>query len=79
MLNRNTLLNLDDTALLRYCRQETFRSSGPGGQHRDKTDSAVRLTLESESIYRRHVCRVARIMEAWPKRPSLCGFRGACA
>ena len=37
-------LALDDEQLLAQCRQERFRVSGPGGQHRNKTDSAVRLT-----------------------------------
>ena len=33
----------DDT-LLSKCKVETFRSSGKGGQHANKTESAVRLT-----------------------------------
>ena len=33
----------DDT-LLSECKIETFRSSGKGGQHANKTESAVRLT-----------------------------------
>ena len=33
----------DDT-LLSECKVETFRSSGKGGQHANKTESAVRLT-----------------------------------
>ena len=32
-----------DEDLLRECEIETFRSSGPGGQHVNKTESAVRL------------------------------------
>lgn len=36
------LPELDDD-LLRECEVETFRSSGPGGQHVNKTESAVRL------------------------------------
>lgn len=32
-----------DDDLLRQCEIETFRSSGPGGQHVNKTESAVRL------------------------------------
>ena len=32
-----------DEDLLRECELETFRSSGPGGQHVNKTESAVRL------------------------------------
>ncbi len=32
-----------DDALLAECRVETFRSGGPGGQHQNTTDSAVRL------------------------------------
>jgi peptide chain release factor 2 len=33
-----------DDDLLRECEVDTFRSSGPGGQHVNKTESAVRLT-----------------------------------
>ncbi len=44
MLHRNDILKMDDETLLRNCRQECYRASGPGGQHRNKTDSAVRLT-----------------------------------
>jgi peptide chain release factor 2 len=32
-----------DEDLLRECELETFKSSGPGGQHVNKTESAVRL------------------------------------
>ncbi len=37
------LLPESDDDLLRQCEVETFRSSGPGGQHVNKTESAVRL------------------------------------
>ena len=35
---------LDDAALLAQCAVEAFRSGGPGGQHANRTASAVRLT-----------------------------------
>lgn len=34
----------EDDVLLAECRVETFRAGGPGGQHQNKTESAVRLT-----------------------------------
>jgi peptide chain release factor 2 len=39
------MINLPDSdeELLRECELETFKSSGPGGQHVNKTESAVRL------------------------------------
>lgn len=36
-------LHLDDTALFAQCEFDRFRASGPGGQKRNKTESAVRL------------------------------------
>ena len=38
------ILPESDEDLLRECDVQTFRSSGPGGQHVNKTESAVRLT-----------------------------------
>jgi len=36
-------LELSDAELLAQCDVDTFRASGPGGQKRNKTDSAVRM------------------------------------
>lgn len=38
-----TYLHLSDEVLLGQCEVDRFRASGPGGQKRNKTDSAVRL------------------------------------
>lgn len=38
--------------LLRDCDVETYRASGPGGQHRNKTESAVRMTHRPTGITR---------------------------
>ena len=37
-------LSLPQEALLAECDEEFFTSGGPGGQHRNKTESGVRLT-----------------------------------
>ncbi len=39
-----------DDDLLRECEVDTFRSSGPGGQHVNKTESAVRLRHQPSGI-----------------------------
>ncbi|XP_022932469.1 uncharacterized protein LOC111438876 [Cucurbita moschata] len=36
-------LILSDEELMRQCEMDTFKASGPGGQHRNKRESAVRL------------------------------------
>jgi hypothetical protein len=40
---RDDWLRLDDAALLKECRQERYRASGPGGQRRNKVETAIRL------------------------------------
>ncbi|GKV09155.1 hypothetical protein SLEP1_g20699 [Rubroshorea leprosula] len=36
-------LKLSDQELMRQCEMDTFKASGPGGQHRNKRESAVRI------------------------------------
>lgn len=47
---RPELVALDDAALLKACRVDTLRGSGPGGQHRNKTESGVRLTHVASGV-----------------------------
>ena len=68
----------DDGALLAECRVETFRAGGPGGQHQNVTDSAVRLThlptgisvivRESRSQHRNRKTALARLRAALEER-----------
>jgi protein subunit release factor B len=68
--------------LLRDCEVETYRASGPGGQHRNKTESAVRMTHRPTGIVRvatehrsqlrnRQLAleRIARALEARRRKP----------
>ncbi len=42
-MNPSDLVPEDDETLLAACDVEPFRGSGPGGQHRNKTETGVRL------------------------------------
>ncbi|MBI3393945.1 MAG: peptide chain release factor-like protein [Nitrospirae bacterium] len=67
----------DRETLERHVRIDTFRGSGPGGQHRNVTDSAVRLThlpsrivvtaTESRSQHRNRERAFARLIERLEK------------
>jgi len=48
--DRDAHLLATDEALVADCAVETYRASGPGGQHRNKTESAVRLTHRSTGV-----------------------------
>ena len=43
-------LELSDEELLSQCRVETYKASGPGGQKRNKTSSAVRIRHEPTGL-----------------------------
>jgi RF-1 domain len=42
-VERNDWLRLDNAALLKQCREERYRASGPGGQRRNRVETAVCL------------------------------------
>ena len=48
--DRDVWLRLDDAALLRQCREERYRASGPGGQRRNKVETAIRLHHRPSSL-----------------------------
>src|SRR5437868_14775003 len=73
-MTRNTWFSLNDANLLAQCEVDTYRASGPGGQKRNKTSSAVRIrhlptgliviAEESRSQHENRVRALRRIRQA---------------
>jgi len=51
MSTRTQLLRLSDAELLKLCEVQAYKGSGPGGQHRNKTNSGVKLRLGTIESY----------------------------
>jgi RF-1 domain len=49
-MSRRTWTSLNDQELLAQCLVDTYRASGPGGQKRNKTSSAVRIRHPPSSL-----------------------------
>ena len=50
MIDRDLLLTMPVDEFCRCCTVSLFKASGPGGQHRNKTFSAVRLQLNGSAL-----------------------------
>lgn len=50
MVERDTILSMSDDELSRLCRLEFIKATGNGGQKRNKTSSAVRVTLDEYGL-----------------------------
>ena len=50
MNDRDLQLSLPETEFIRFCTLDFFKSSGAGGQHRNKTSSAVRVTHKETGL-----------------------------
>ena len=50
MTDRNNLLLLEEQEFLKHCLCDFYKARGPGGQKKNKTESAVRLTLKESPI-----------------------------
>src|SRR5436309_14032926 len=71
---RSSWTSLIDEQLLNQCKLDTYRASGPGGQKRNRTSSAVRLrhppsgliviAEESRSQHENRVRALRRLREA---------------
>lgn len=49
-MGRADFLLASDDALIAQCEVDRYRASGPGGQHRNKTESAVRLRHRATGV-----------------------------
>jgi len=47
---RDAWLRLNNAALLGQCREERYRASGPGGQRRNKVETAIRLRHAASGV-----------------------------
>ena len=63
-IDRDELLQLDDRDLADHCKVDVFVGKGPGGQHRNRNYTAVRVVFKYDRSFAAEDCINSTLVKA---------------